>query len=101
MRVGTVMKAPWRTYSLCLLLVACGDNLDPPYGTEGRSGQRLKLVRYVYSDDTDEIETTWFHDHRRGETCRPEVWSDGHTYCTPEAGETAYVSPDCTALIGR
>ena len=84
-----------------VLFAACGDSVVPPPSAEPRSGDRLKVERYVFPDGTSQVEPGRFFDVERGEHCTPEVWSDGQTYCTPDASEAVYTSSDCTTLIGR
>lgn len=87
-------------FALLLAVTACGEDvaLDPGVA---RSGSRLALYRYVYDQATDEVETRWFHDRVRDERCTPRRWSDGVTYCTPDAAEAVYITADCTQLHAR
>lgn len=92
------MRAP--RLLLLIGITSCGDNLAPDPGT-ARSGTRLKLARHVYEEGGSQVETTWFHDLALGVRCAPTRWSDGHTYCTPEAGESVFIEASCTISHGQ
>ncbi|MGE0550600.1 MAG: hypothetical protein AB7O24_29385 [Kofleriaceae bacterium] len=88
-----------RRYLPLLVLIACGDNTADTGGA--RSGSRLKLVWYEYSDGTRQLERGWYFDDERGERCTPVRWSDGSRYCTPDAGDAVYVDDTCATALGR
>lgn len=81
-----------------LLLVscsACGDNTRPRDAFQARSGERIALVVYAYSDGAKQWDPTTFFDRERQERCSVRLWSDGRTYCTPAAMPTVYSEPTC------
>ena len=86
--------------ALLIALVACGDNV-PPDPNVAQSGSRIRLIQYDYGDGAREYDTMWFHDAARGERCRPVVWSDGVTLCTPSFATAVFTSADCTEAIGQ
>jgi len=70
--------------------------VDPNDGA--RSGTRLKLTYYAFSDGT----TQWFglYDSERKENCTPfdGTWPDGNTYCVPDwSGSVVYSDSKCTS----
>jgi hypothetical protein len=77
-----------------LLLIACGDN-TLPNDYQARSGERIALRVFAYSDGAKQWDPTTFFDRERQEHCTVQRWSDGNTYCTPPAVPTVYTSANC------
>src|SRR5512140_3579343 len=75
---------------------AGGDaGIDPADGA--RSGTRLKLTWYVFTDGTRQW--SGMYDSERKEYCSPyyPAWTDGRVYCTPEhGGSLVYTNATCT-----
>jgi hypothetical protein len=90
-------RAPWVAVGA---LVACGDNLAPETA-DPRSGSRLELQYFEYEDGTRQLADRGFFDAARDEPCRSLQWSDGFTYCTPDAHPAIYTNADCTLELGR
>ncbi|HEY4180199.1 MAG TPA: hypothetical protein VGM90_25325 [Kofleriaceae bacterium] len=67
-----------------LILVACGDNAEPPISATPRSGSRLRLLDESW-DDLTRLRSDALYDADRNETCEPTEWSDGRRYCSPSA----------------
>ncbi|HLL22366.1 MAG TPA: hypothetical protein VK427_09555, partial [Kofleriaceae bacterium] len=78
-----------------LLLASCGDNTTTREPYEARSGDRIALRTFLYSDGTRQWDPTVYFDRERGERCTIQRWSDGNTYCTPPAVPTVYTEPTC------
>jgi hypothetical protein len=89
-----------RSWVVVGALVACGDNLAPDTA-DPRSGSRLQLQYFEYEDGTRQLADRGFFDAARDEPCRSLQWSDGFTYCTPEAHPAIYTNADCTLELGR
>jgi len=69
--------------------------VDPNDGA--RSGSRLKLTWYVFTDGTRQW--SGMYDSERKEYCSPyySAWTDGNVYCTPEhGGSLVYTNATCT-----
>jgi hypothetical protein len=69
--------------------------VDPNDGA--RSGARLKLSWYVFTDGTRQW--SGMYDSERKEFCSPyyPAWTDGNVYCTPEhGGDLVYTDASCT-----
>jgi len=88
--------SPHNTASPDATTTSTGDGgVDPNDGA--RSGTRLKLTYYAFSDGT----TQWFglYDSERKENCNPfdGTWPDGNTYCVPDwNGSVVYSDMGCT-----
>jgi len=82
------------------VVAACGDNVAPVF-EEPRSGDRLRLSWFVYADGARQLARGALFDRELGVRCTPLPWSDGHTYCTPEALGTAFADAACTDEVGR
>lgn len=84
--------------TLPLILAACGDNTAP---AGARSGDRLALYAYTFSDGTRQANPGIYHDLSRDEDCVLEQWSDGATYCTPYATDPVYADATCSDAVAR
>lgn len=84
----------------CVLaaLAACSDAAIDPYAP--RSGDRIKLVQYAYTDGALERERGFFYDNTLGTLCYEETWSDGAHYCTPTVAQAVYRNDHCSQPIG-
>lgn len=82
------------------VVAACGDNVTPAF-EEPRSGERLRLSWFTYADGARQLARGALFDRALGVPCTPLPWSDGHTYCTPEALGTAFADAACTDEVGR
>jgi hypothetical protein len=83
--------------ALVASLASCGDNA--PAGAA--DGTRLALRRYVYEDETVQLDRGWYVDLARGEPCTAQRWTDGERYCTPALAETAFADSQCLTRIAR
>jgi hypothetical protein len=77
--------------------VGCGDNRAGDVVGE-RSGERLRIVYFEYDGGTRQRHDA-LYDADRDERCTPQRWSDGLTYCTPDAAPALYVDRDCTTEV--
>ena len=85
-----------------LLVMGCGDNTIPTLPYEARSGARIELRIYQYSDGTQQWDPNVYYDRELQERCAIQRWSDGYTYCTPTARSTVYTDPSCeSGELGR
>jgi hypothetical protein len=73
--------------------------VDPNEGA--RSGSRLKLTWFEFSDGTRQWNS--FYDAERKEGCYPyPAWTDGHVYCTPDSNAgVVYADASCSQKIGQ
>lgn len=72
-----------------------GSATDPADGA--RSGSRLKLTWYAFTDGTKQW--SGMYDAQTKELCSPyySAWTDGRVYCVPPIGGTlVYANPSCT-----
>lgn len=76
-----------------------GSGVDPNDGA--RSGSRLKLTWYVFSDGTRQWDS--FYDAERKEQCSiSATWADGNAYCVPQAtGYLVYADAACTQKLAQ
>ena len=89
-------------FVVVLLLASCGDNTIPHTPYEARSGSRIQLEIYAYSDGTRQWDPHAFVDTQRDERCTIARWSDGYTYCTPSSFPTVYADAACVeGELGR
>jgi hypothetical protein len=84
--------------TLPLILAACGDNTAP---AGARSGDRLALYAYTFSDGTRQANPGIYHDLSRDEDCVLDQWSDGATYCTPFATNQVFTDDTCSDAVAR
>ena len=84
--------------TLPLILAACGDNTAP---AGARSGDRLALYGFTFSDGTRQADRGIYRDVARDEDCVLEAWSDGGTYCTPFATTPVYTDGTCSEPVAR
>jgi hypothetical protein len=84
--------------TLPLILAACGDNTAP---AGARSGDRLALYAYTFSDGTRQASSGLYHDLSRDEDCVLDRWSDGATYCAPVATDQVYTDDTCSDAVAR
>jgi hypothetical protein len=84
--------------TLPLILAACGDNTAP---VGARSGDRLALYAFTFSDGTRQPDVGTYRDLVRGEDCVLEAWSDGAMYCTPFATDPVYADATCSDAVAR
>jgi hypothetical protein len=84
--------------TLPLILAACGDNTAP---AGARSGDRLALYAYTFSDGTRQASPGVYHDRVRDEDCVLDQWSDGATYCTPFATDQVFTDDTCSDAVAR
>jgi hypothetical protein len=84
--------------TLPLILAACGDNTAP---AGARSGGRLALYAYTFSDGTRLPNPGVYHDLLRNEDCVLDQWSDGETYCTPFVTDQVFADTTCTDAVAR
>jgi len=84
--------------TLPLILAACGDNTAP---AGARSGDRLALYAYTFSDGTRQASPGIYHDRLRDEDCVLDEWSDGATYCTPFATNQVFTDDTCSDAVAR
>ena len=80
-----------------IVLAACGDNAIAPGPVDGA---RLAVGYATYADGARQLAVGRLRDTARGETCTPERWSDGFTYCTPAAAPAVYADAACTQELG-
>jgi hypothetical protein len=91
-----------RTAALLLLLVACGDNADPPISAKPTSGSRLHLIDETWDGGLVRMRPEALYDSERDETCVPTQWSDGQRYCSPSTSATiAFTDAACTHPIAQ
>ena len=76
-----------------------GSGVDPNDGA--RSGSRLKLTWYVFSDGTRQWDG--FYDAQRKEHCDIYTdWADGNAYCVPETtGYVVYADAACSQKLAQ
>lgn len=92
-----------------MVLAACGridfaaisdatTGSDAGVGT--KSGSRLKLQWYQYTDGTEQLAGVF--DAQRNEPCSFQTWADGNTYCVPtNLGTILYSDAACTQPVGE
>jgi len=84
--------------AVAALLASCSDPVVP---LEAASGTRLVVRRFTFTNGADLIDRTRVHDLARDEDCAPRRWSDGLSYCTPDAGEVVYTDGQCVTPVAR
>jgi hypothetical protein len=82
-----------------LFALGCGDNVvgDP---FELRDGTRLEHHYWVFDDGARQWDSSALRDRALAVDCSLRRWSDGHTYCTPEAGAIVYADGACEDPLG-
>lgn len=81
--------------ALELALIGCGDNRPGPLA----SGDRLELLWWLYEAGGAERERGRYYDADLAAPCTPTRWSDGATYCMPEAVPAIFVDSTCTTAL--
>jgi hypothetical protein len=66
---------------------------------EPADGHRLHQVRWTYDEGGSEREHEQYIDTDLGEHCAPTRWSDGATYCAPDAAPAIYTDGRCTTAL--
>jgi hypothetical protein len=62
-------------------------------------GRRLHQARWIYDEGGTEREHDQYIDTDLDERCTPTRWSDGATYCAPDAAPAIYTDGHCTAAL--
>ncbi len=86
-------------FAALLSAAACGDNLgttDPV-----RDGARIWVPQWIYDDGSLEREHAAYFDAEIGKRCRPTRFSDGATYCLPEAFPAIYIDSTCKRALAK
>jgi hypothetical protein len=86
-----------RSCVLALLLgcIACNGALI----TDLSDGSRLHQLRWSYDEGGSEREREQYLDSYLGERCLPKRWSDGATYCMPDAAPAIFTDAHCTKAL--
>jgi hypothetical protein len=92
-------RCPVLLLSALLSAAACGDNLatsDPV-----RDGSRIRIPQWMYEDGSTERARAAYFDAEIGKPCRPTRFSDGGTYCLPEAFPAIYTDGTCKKALAK
>src|SRR5690349_20806897 len=82
-------------FVVVLLLASCGGD------SRLADGARLRLHYWTYEDGVRVWDPTTYFDTHLGADCQPRIWSDGHTYCTPNAPVVSFRDAACSEPVGR
>lgn len=88
-----LVAAPW------LLTTACGDNTATTDTV--RDGSRIRVPQWIYDDGSTEREHAAYVDADLGRRCRPTRFSDGATYCLPDAIPAIYIDGTCKTALAK
>lgn len=78
---------------------ACGDNLSTTDTV--RDGSRIRVPQWIYDDGSTERERAAYIDTELGMRCRPTRFSDGATYCLPDAVPAIYIDSTCKTALAK
>lgn len=78
---------------------ACGDNLGTTETV--RDGSRIRVPEWMYEDGSTEREHAAYVDAEIGKRCRPTRFSDGNTYCLPDAVPAIYIDSTCKTALAK